>query len=164
MSFSLQCAYAVLSFYLLMPFVFMSLFTSDKRFFAADTTARLYHPLQYYLAKITVTLPFNMLVAVVFHLIYYGMIGMRHGSLYMFQSTIISLLLGLTAMQVRGRMGKFGKLDQHRDLCALNQLERRLTRMISKECVEYFSTGRQQVQGGQQAARERDGAQGLCCG
>jgi hypothetical protein len=99
-----QVCYAVLSFYLLMPFVFMSLFTSDKRFFAADTTARLYHPAQYYAAKVTVTLPFNILIAVVFHLIYYGMTGMRHSSWAMAQSTVISLLMGVTAMQVRGQI------------------------------------------------------------
>jgi hypothetical protein len=90
----------VLSFYLLMPFVFMSLFTSDKRFFAADTTARLYHPFQYYMAKVSITLPFNMIVAIVFHLVYYGMIGMRHGVRAMGMSCCISLLMGVTAMQV----------------------------------------------------------------
>ena len=95
-----QCAYAVLSFYLLMPFVFMSLFTSDKRFFAADTTARLYHPFQYYMAKICVTLPFNIIISIVFHLVYYGMIGMRHGAAAMGQSCLISILMGVTAMQV----------------------------------------------------------------
>lgn len=95
-----QSCYAVLSFYLLMPFVFMSLFTSDKRFFAADTTARLYHPFQYYMAKVSITLPFNMIVAIVFHLVYYGMIGMRHGIQAMGMSCFISLLMGITAMQV----------------------------------------------------------------
>lgn len=95
----ISSAYAVLSFYLLMPFVFMSLFTSDKRFFAADTTARLYHPFQYYMAKMSVTLPFNMIVAIVFHLVYYGMIGMRHGVGPMGMSCLISLLMGVTAMQ-----------------------------------------------------------------
>jgi len=95
----ISSCYAVLSFYLLMPFVFMSLFTSDKRFFAADTTARLYHPFQYYMAKVTVTLPFNMIVAVVFHMVYYGMIGMRHGVAAMGKSCVISVLMGLTAMQ-----------------------------------------------------------------
>lgn len=100
-----QSAYAVLSFYLLMPFVFMSLFTSDKRFFAADTTARLYHPFQYYMAKVSVTLPFNILVVAIFHLIYYGMVGMRHGMVAMGQSCLISILMGVTAMQVGGCVG-----------------------------------------------------------
>ena len=99
----LQSSYFVLSFYLLMPFVFMSLFTSDKRFFAADTTARLYHPFQYYMAKISVTMPFNILVVAIFHLIYYGMVGMRHGVVPMGQSCLISILMGVTAMQV-GRL------------------------------------------------------------
>lgn len=90
----------MLSFYLLMPFVFMSLFTSDKRFFAADTTANLYHPFQYYMAKVSVTLPFNVILSVVFHLVYYGMIGMRHGAAAMGMSCVISVLMGITAMQV----------------------------------------------------------------
>lgn len=84
-----------------MPFVFMSIFTSDKRFFAADTTARLYHPAQYYLSKVTVTMPFNIIVAVVFHLIYYGMTGMRHGAQFIAMSCLICMLTGLIGMQVR---------------------------------------------------------------
>eukprot|EP00878_Enallax_costatus_P012559 GHUV01013117.1.p1 GENE.GHUV01013117.1~~GHUV01013117.1.p1 ORF type:complete len:585 (+),score=193.17 GHUV01013117.1:274-2028(+) len=95
----MSVCYAVLTFYFLMPFVFMSIFTSDKRFFAADTTARLYHPAQYYLSKVTVTLPFNIIVAIVFHLIYYGMTGMRHGAEYMAMSCLICILVGLIGMQ-----------------------------------------------------------------
>eukprot|EP00775_Hariotina_reticulata_P011714 gene11714-11859_t len=95
----LGVAYAVLSFYLLMPFVFMSIFTSDKRFFAADTAARLYHPLQYFLAKISIAMPFNIIVAVVFHFVYYGMVGMRHGWVPMLESCGVSVLTGLIAMQ-----------------------------------------------------------------
>eukprot|EP00882_Tetradesmus_deserticola_P008255 GHRQ01008705.1.p1 GENE.GHRQ01008705.1~~GHRQ01008705.1.p1 ORF type:complete len:649 (+),score=233.14 GHRQ01008705.1:624-2570(+) len=95
----LSVNYAVLTFYFLMPFVFMSIFTSDKRFFAADTSARLYHPLQYYLAKVTVTLPFNIVVAIVFHLVYYGMAGMRHSATAMAASGLICVLTGLIGMQ-----------------------------------------------------------------
>lgn len=39
-------------FFLLMPFVSISLFTSDKRFFLADSAAKLYHPMLYYIAKV----------------------------------------------------------------------------------------------------------------
>jgi hypothetical protein len=99
----LQVAYAVLTFYFLMPFVFMSIFTSDKRFFAADTAARLYHPAQYYLSKVTITLPFNIIVAIVFHLVYYGMAGMRHSAVAMAASGLICVLTGLIGMQVRTR-------------------------------------------------------------
>ncbi|KAF6258116.1 hypothetical protein COO60DRAFT_1520342 [Scenedesmus sp. NREL 46B-D3] len=95
----LSVCYAVLTFYFLMPFVFMSIFTSDKRFFAADTAARLYHPLQYYLSKVTVTLPFNIIVALVFHLVYYGMAGMRHSAVAMAASGLICVLTGLIGMQ-----------------------------------------------------------------
>jgi hypothetical protein len=100
---ALQVAYAVLTFYFLMPFVFMSIFTSDKRFFAADTAARLYHPAQYYLSKVTITLPFNIIVAIVFHLVYYGMAGMRHSAVAMAASGLICVLTGLIGMQVRRR-------------------------------------------------------------
>jgi ABC-type multidrug transport system permease subunit len=96
----LQVSYAVLTFYFLMPFVFMSIFTSDKRFFAADTAARLYHPAQYYLSKVTVTLPFNIIVAIVFHLVCYGMAGMRHSAVAMAASGLICVLTGLIGMQV----------------------------------------------------------------
>ncbi|KAF8072475.1 abcG12 [Scenedesmus sp. PABB004] len=95
----MSVAYAVLTFYFLMPFVFMSIFTADKRFFAADTAGRLYHPVQYYAAKVTAALPFNVVVAVVFHLIYYGMAGMRHGPAPMAASCLICLLTGLIGMQ-----------------------------------------------------------------
>jgi ABC-type multidrug transport system permease subunit len=104
--FCLQVSYAVLTFYFLMPFVFMSIFTSDKRFFAADTAARLYHPAQYYLSKVTVTLPFNIIVAIVFHLVYYGMVGMRHAAVAMAASGLICVLTGLIGMQVGLRFGE----------------------------------------------------------
>lgn len=95
----MSVSYAVLTFYFLMPFVFMSIFTSDKRFFAADTAARLYHPAQYYLSKVTVTLPFNIIIAIVFHIVYYGMAGMRHSAVAMAASGLICVLTGLIGMQ-----------------------------------------------------------------
>jgi hypothetical protein len=39
----------------------MSLYTSDKRFFVADTAAGLYPPSAYYAAKTAVALPFSIL-------------------------------------------------------------------------------------------------------
>jgi hypothetical protein len=88
------------AFYLLMPYVSMSLFSADKGLFAEDVAGRLYHPLQYYAAKLSLSLPFNGALAIVFQLIFYGMAGMRHGAGVMVQSTIISLLSGLIGMQV----------------------------------------------------------------
>lgn len=107
-----QVAYAVLTFYFLMPFVFMSIFTSDKRFFAQDATARLYHPAQYYWSKITVALPFNVIVAIVFHLVYYGMTGMRHGAESLAMACCICVLTGLIGMQVGKESGLRGAVGQ----------------------------------------------------
>ncbi len=47
-----QACYSILSFFLLMPFVFMGLFWSDKIFYMTDAGARLYHPAAYYAAKV----------------------------------------------------------------------------------------------------------------
>jgi hypothetical protein len=41
-----------LVFFCLMPYVSMSLYTADKKFYIADASARLYRPLAYYLAKV----------------------------------------------------------------------------------------------------------------
>lgn len=92
-------AYVTVAFYLLMPYVSMSLFSADKGLFAEDVAGRLYHPLQYYAAKLSLSLPFNGALAIAFQLIFYGMAGMRHGVGVMVQSTVISLLSGLIGMQ-----------------------------------------------------------------
>jgi hypothetical protein len=44
--------YSGLCFFLLMPFISMSLYSADKRFYVGDTAARLYKPLPYHLAKV----------------------------------------------------------------------------------------------------------------
>ena len=44
--------------YLLMPFVYISLYAADKRHFVADSAARLYRPSAYYAAKSVAVLPF----------------------------------------------------------------------------------------------------------
>jgi len=52
--------------FLLMPYVYMSLYTADKRHYTADISARLYKPGPYYIAKTLATLPFmvaNVLVS-----------------------------------------------------------------------------------------------------
>ena len=41
-----------LCFYLLMPYISISLYTADKKFVLADASSRLYRPLAYYLAKV----------------------------------------------------------------------------------------------------------------
>ena len=45
--------YSGLCFFLLMPFISMSLYSADKRFYVGDTAARLYKPLPYHLAKVS---------------------------------------------------------------------------------------------------------------
>lgn len=89
----------VVLFYLL-PFVSMGLFSADKGLFVEDIAGRMYHPLQYFMAKLTVSLPYNAALAAVLQLIFYGLAGMRSGAGVMAQSTLLSVLIGLVAMQV----------------------------------------------------------------
>jgi hypothetical protein len=96
----LEVIYSLLSFYMLMPFVFMSLFWSDKRFFTADAASKMYHTRAYYPAKFVAGLPFNIAVALAFHLLYYGMAGMRHAPLAVLQSSVIAVLMALISIQV----------------------------------------------------------------
>lgn len=42
---------------LLLPYVYMSLYTSDKQYYMADLSAKLYSPSAYYVAKVTEKLP-----------------------------------------------------------------------------------------------------------
>lgn len=44
--------FAMLFFYMVAPYISMSLFTSDKSRYLADVSAKLYRPLAYYLAKV----------------------------------------------------------------------------------------------------------------
>jgi hypothetical protein len=44
--------FSSLSFFMLMPFISMSLFTADRQFYLADISAKLYHPSAYYVAKV----------------------------------------------------------------------------------------------------------------
>ena len=96
----LEVIYSLLSFYMLMPFVFMSLFWSDKRFFTADAGSKLYRTSAYYPAKFVAGLSFNVAVALAFHLLYYGMVGMRHAPLAIVQSAVIAVLMALISIQV----------------------------------------------------------------
>ncbi|GBF99632.1 ABC transporter G family [Raphidocelis subcapitata] len=84
--------YSLLAFFLLIPFVFMGLFWADKSFYLADAAARLYHPAAFYAAKVTAVLPFNVAVSVAFHLIFYGMAGLRHGAYYVARSTLVATI------------------------------------------------------------------------
>jgi hypothetical protein len=48
----LNLVYMLLSFYCLMPYISMGLYTSDKKFYLADASSQLYRPLAYYFAKV----------------------------------------------------------------------------------------------------------------
>lgn len=48
----LNLCYVGLSFVVLMPYISMGLYTSDKKFYLADASAKLYRPVAYYLAKV----------------------------------------------------------------------------------------------------------------
>jgi hypothetical protein len=92
--------YGILSFYLMMPFVFMALYWNDKRFYISDAASKMYPLRAYYPAKIIASLPFSLAVGMVFHLIYYGMAGMRHGPLPILQSVAIAAIVALIGGQV----------------------------------------------------------------
>jgi hypothetical protein len=48
----LNLCYVGLSFVVLMPYISMGLYTSDKKFYLADASAKLYRPVAYYFAKV----------------------------------------------------------------------------------------------------------------
>jgi hypothetical protein len=52
----LNLCYVGLSFVVLMPYISMGLYTSDKKFYLADASAKLYRPVAYYMAKVGHTL------------------------------------------------------------------------------------------------------------
>lgn len=98
----LQVSYISTALLFILPYVSMSLFAGDKGLFVEDVKGRLYHPLQYFLAKLTVSLPYNALLCTVLQVEFYGLAGMRHGAQVNAQAWLISVLIGLVAMQVCG--------------------------------------------------------------
>lgn len=95
-----QVPFIAVMLFFIMPYVSMSLFASGKGVFVEDVHGRLYHPLQWYLAKLTVSLPYNALLATALQLEFYGLAGMRHGAGVMAQAWLVSVLMGLIAVQV----------------------------------------------------------------
>ncbi|KAG1673764.1 hypothetical protein FOA52_002333 [Chlamydomonas sp. UWO 241] len=88
------------AFFMLMPYVSMSLFTSDRRYFLAESSAKLYGPGIYYMAKVIATLPFNICAAAVYALIVYGLAGLNPDPGTAAQSVVLQTLLSLIAVQV----------------------------------------------------------------
>ncbi|KAJ9517699.1 hypothetical protein QJQ45_003993 [Haematococcus lacustris] len=87
-------------FYLLIPFINMGLYTSDRRYFLADMASGLYKPSLYYMAKVSVALPCYLLAALSYALITYGLAGLRHDPLSVLHSATLQCTLGLIAAQV----------------------------------------------------------------
>ncbi len=96
----LNMTFNILSFFTLMPYVSMSLYSADKKFYIADASAKLYRPHAYYAAKVVATTPFQIISALVFCLTVYGMAGLRPGVRYVLENGVISTLLCLIAVQV----------------------------------------------------------------
>ena len=91
-------------FLVLLPHVYMSLYTADKQYFLADTSAKLYRPSAYYIAKQLAALPFNIGVSLAFVLLVYGMSGLRWQAGAVLAHTGVNVLLYLVAAQVKGRL------------------------------------------------------------
>ncbi|KAI8468849.1 MAG: P-loop containing nucleoside triphosphate hydrolase protein [Monoraphidium minutum] len=96
----LNLIYMLLSFYCLMPYISMGLYSADKKFYLSDASSQLYRPLAYYLAKISAITPFQIVSACVFGFTVYGMGGLRHGAEPVLKNGLINTLMYLIASQV----------------------------------------------------------------
>ncbi|GBF96283.1 ABC transporter G family [Raphidocelis subcapitata] len=96
----LNLIYMLLSFYCLMPYISMGLYTADKKFYLSDASSQLYRPGAYYVAKIAAITPFQIICACVFGLTVYGMAGLRHGAEATARMGLICTLMYLIAAQV----------------------------------------------------------------
>eukprot|EP00775_Hariotina_reticulata_P006450 gene6450-6679_t len=96
----LNVLFSTLCFFVLMPFINISIYTEDKGMYLADVAAKLYKPSAYYVAKVTVVLPFHVLSVVCAILIQYGMTGLRPGAESIFKHGAIATLIFLIAAQV----------------------------------------------------------------
>ncbi|KAF8067234.1 ctr9 [Scenedesmus sp. PABB004] len=85
---------------LLLPYVYMSLFTSDKQYYIADSSAKLYHPSAYYVAKQLAVAPFAVLNVLLFSYTLYGLAGLRHSGAAVGMNGLMSVLIYLIAAQV----------------------------------------------------------------
>eukprot|EP00878_Enallax_costatus_P025554 GHUV01027345.1.p1 GENE.GHUV01027345.1~~GHUV01027345.1.p1 ORF type:complete len:235 (+),score=74.79 GHUV01027345.1:1-705(+) len=96
----LNMAFNNLVFFCLMPYVSMSLYCADKKFYVADASAKLYRSHAYYIAKVLAITPFQVISALVFCFTVYGMTGLRPGARFILENGTISALLQLIAVQV----------------------------------------------------------------
>jgi ATP-binding cassette subfamily G (WHITE) protein 2 len=92
--------YNAAAFFMFIPYVSMSLFTSDRQFYSADVSAKLYHPSAYYCSNVLATLPFSIANAAVFALVVYGLTGLRNDFESIIQHVLILVVESLVALQV----------------------------------------------------------------
>jgi hypothetical protein len=86
---------------LLLPYVYMSLYTADKQYYIADSSAKLYHPSAYYVAKQMAVMPFAILNVLLFSFTLYGLAGLRADGWAIGINGLMSVLMYLIAAQVR---------------------------------------------------------------
>ena len=91
------------AFYMFIPYISMSLFTSDRQFYSVDIQAKLYRPSAYYCSNALATLPFSVANATVFALVVYGLTGLRNDTDALFQNLTILVMESLIATQVLRR-------------------------------------------------------------
>jgi hypothetical protein len=109
----LNMTFNILAFFCLMPYISMSLYSADKKFYIADASAKLYRSHAYYAAKVVATTPFQIISALVFCFTVYGMAGLRPGVRYILENGTISTLLSLIAVQVRAFLTCFALLYEN---------------------------------------------------
>ncbi|GMH40070.1 hypothetical protein BSKO_07974 [Bryopsis sp. KO-2023] len=95
-----QVLFLVMIILILFPYLSVALVTSDRQFFLADMSARLYSPSTYYFCKSLVHLPFNLMNAGVFIMIVYGMTGLREDIVAWGKHVVILLLAFLIFVQI----------------------------------------------------------------
>ncbi|GLC35968.1 hypothetical protein PLESTB_000524500 [Pleodorina starrii] len=85
---------------MLLPYVYMSLYTADKLYYTADLSAKLYSPSAYYTAKVLAVLPFGVMSMLVFSFTIYGMSGLRRSGTALAEHGLLACLAYLNASQV----------------------------------------------------------------
>lgn len=73
-------------------------------------------------------------MALSFHLIYYGMAGLRHGPVHVVRSAVVSVLMALNATQVRGRACVPAMQHSSLHLIRHFQLSRRPSMLLTCMC------------------------------
>eukprot|EP00775_Hariotina_reticulata_P008750 gene8750-8930_t len=96
----LNLFYAILQLCMLLPYVSICLYTSDKSFYLADASAKLYRAISYYTAKVFATTPFNAFTILCYVLIVYGMAGLGSTVVHILKFGVVTVLVYLVSIQV----------------------------------------------------------------